>query len=345
MSASNKLIKAKSSLSEDQHRDIDLLNVGLSMDQPALVQKSCSGNMSFEKMCSGLDLDDLLRAGSSDELVEFLRKTSSNLSSGSSKELLDIILNDESMRATPAAGLVRAASMRSDGDLFCDELLQLSDDQLSQFLRRPTDAPGGAGHLTEVLPNAQARGAAWRAHQHPPGNQHAPRCPDGHQCAASVKIDGDYIGGEFACDRCSTICQANRERWHCGICNVDYCYTCTPVSQMTPKTEIPETQQKRRPKVVYPKGETIHWNRERKPARDMQSPNNKVNEYSRIRSYLDADDGVDQWEFKRIVMKKGKYQGRGAFVKERVNRKYRVMVDGVEDQLEFYPASFSHVIV
>ena len=108
------------------------------------------------------------------------------------------------------------------------------------------------------------------------------------------------------------------------------------------KVEVQETQ-KRRPKIVYPKGETIHWNRKKKPARDAESPKGQVSEHSRVRSYLGGDDDVDEWEQRRIVMKKGKYQGRGAFVKERVNRKYRVMVDGVEDQLEFYPTSFSHV--
>ena len=94
---------------------------------------------------------------------------------------------------------------------------------------------------------------------------------------------------------------------------------------------------------MYPKGETIHWNRKKKPARDAESPTSKVNDYSRARSYKDVDNDVDEWEGRRIVMKKGKYQGRGAFVKQRVNKKYRVMVDGVEDQLEFYPTSFSHI--
>jgi hypothetical protein len=53
----------------------------------------------------------------------------------------------------------------------------------------------------------------------------------------------------------------------------------------------------------------------------------------------------DEWEGKRIVMKKGKYAGRGAFVKERVNKKYRVEIDGVNMKLEFYSTSFDHVVV
>lgn len=92
--------------------------------------------------------------------------------------------------------------------------------------------------------------------------------------------------------------------------------------------------------------------------RDRASPtrNHRAHEYRsgsdaqarfcRVRSYKEADSdeqpGVDPWEGKRIVMKKGKYEGRGAFVKSRVNRKYRVMVDGVHAQLEFYPTSFAH---
>jgi len=64
-------------------------------------------------------------------------------------------------------------------------------------------------------------------------------------------------------------------------------------------------------------------------------------QFHRVRSYLDSQD-EDEWEGHHIVMKKGKYQGRKAFVKSRVNMKYRVMVDGVEDQLEFYPTSFLH---
>jgi hypothetical protein len=56
-----------------------------------------------------------------------------------------------------------------------------------------------------------------------------------------------------------------------------------------------------------------------------------------------APTGPDEWEGKRIVMKKGKYAGRGAFVKERVNKKYRVEIDGVNMKLEFYPTSFAHV--
>ena len=57
--------------------------------------------------------EELLRAGSGAELVDMLRKSSSNVSSGSGKELLDLFLSDESMHGTFAAQLIRA--MRSGG--------------------------------------------------------------------------------------------------------------------------------------------------------------------------------------------------------------------------------------
>ena len=51
------MIKSKSSLSNDQHMDIDILNLALMSNDQELLRKSSSGNMlSFEKMCSGLDL-------------------------------------------------------------------------------------------------------------------------------------------------------------------------------------------------------------------------------------------------------------------------------------------------
>ena len=50
----------------------------------------------------------------------------------------------------------------------------------------------------------------------------------------------------------------------------------------------------------------------------------------------------DEWEGKRIVMKKGKYAGRGAFVKRRVKKKYCVEIDNVPMKLEFYATSFAH---
>jgi len=348
---------------------------------------------SFEQArCSGLDLDalELLRTGSQgnvigEELVSFVQN-SSNFSSGSGKELLDIILNDESIQGTSATELIRAASMRSDGGVLCDELLQLSDNQLSEFLRRPLIAPG-LNHATSTEVPATARvpvvsseavGAqAWRANQQ--SIHQIPCCPAGHQCAPIIKVDGVYAGGEFACDKCSNVCQVSTERWHCGLCSVDFCYACTPrpgknqsfslpagpnsrnsamqwsnsanainsgsgphrPTPHYPTAEVKGTQ-KRRAKVVYPKGETIHWNRKKKPARDEESPRSKVNEYSRSKDNTDLDDGVDEWEGHRVLMKKGKYEGRGALVKKRINKKYRVMVDGVEDQLEFYPTSFAH---
>lgn len=66
--------------------------------------------------------------------------------------------------------------------------------------------------------------------------------------------------------------------------------------------------------------------------------------FRRARSFKDtyAEDD-EEWIGKRVRMKKGKYAGRGAFVKSRANKKYRVQVDGVPDQVEFYPTSFEHV--
>ena len=216
------------------------------LTQPVLLQKDSIPDRpetSFEQArCSGLDLDalELLRTGSQgnaigEELVSFVQN-SSNFSSGSGKELLDIILNDESIQGTSATELIRAASMRSDGGVLCDELLQLSDNQLSEFLRRPLIAPG-LNHATSTQVPATARDVpvvsseavhaqAWRANQQ--SVHQIPCCPAGHQCVPIIKVDGVYAGGEFACDKCSNVCQVSTERWHCGLCSVDFCYACTP---------------------------------------------------------------------------------------------------------------------
>ena len=42
--------------------------------------------------------------------------------------------------------------------MLCDELLHLSDDQLSQFLRRPSDAPGG---LNSAAPSVVPAAEVW----------------------------------------------------------------------------------------------------------------------------------------------------------------------------------------
>ena len=74
------------------------------------------------------------------------------------------------------------------------------------------------------------------------------------------------------------------------------------------------------------------------------SPDSSHRKMERCRSFTDIYAGDDEeWVGQRVLMKKGKYAGRGAYVKNRANKKYRVMVDGVTDQLEFYPTSFEHV--
>ena len=73
------------------------------------------------------------------------------------------------------------------------------------------------------------------------------------------------------------------------------------------------------------------------------SPDSSHRKMERCRSFTDIYAGDDEeWVGQRVLMKKGKYAGRGAYVKNRANKKYRVMVDGVADQLEFYPTSFEH---
>jgi len=78
--------------------------------------------------------------------------------------------------------------------------------------------------------------------------------------------------------------------------------------------------------------------------RDFNSPiHTKVKEFVRVRSFTDVYADEDkEWIGKRVVLKKGKYAGRGALVKSRANKKYRVMVDGLEHQIEFYCTTFAH---
>lgn len=81
-----------------------------------------------------------------------------------------------------------------------------------------------------------------------------------------------------------------------------------------------------------------------KEMRDFNSPlHTKVKEFVRVRSFTDIYADEDkEWIGKRVVLKKGKYAGRGALVKSRANKKYRVMVDGLEHQIEFYCTTFAH---
>jgi len=48
----------------------------------------------------------------------------------------------------------------------------------------------------------------------------------------------------------------------------------------------------------------------------------------------------DVWSGKVVRMVRGKYEGKTAFVQRRVNKKYRVQVEGVAWGLEFYPDMF-----
>merc|ERR1711907_746763 len=48
----------------------------------------------------------------------------------------------------------------------------------------------------------------------------------------------------------------------------------------------------------------------------------------------------DEFEGKQVVMVRGKYKGRSAFVQRKVNKKYRLQVEGVTWGLEFFPNMF-----
>jgi len=48
----------------------------------------------------------------------------------------------------------------------------------------------------------------------------------------------------------------------------------------------------------------------------------------------------DQFEGKPVIMVAGKHKGKAAFVQRKVNKKYRVQVEGVPYGLEFFPRSF-----
>jgi len=49
----------------------------------------------------------------------------------------------------------------------------------------------------------------------------------------------------------------------------------------------------------------------------------------------------DDFEGRQVVMVRGKYKGRTAFVERKVRKKYRLQVDGVQWGLEFYPNMFT----
>merc|ERR1711998_723353 len=49
----------------------------------------------------------------------------------------------------------------------------------------------------------------------------------------------------------------------------------------------------------------------------------------------------DEFEGKQVVMVRGKYRGRNAFVQRKVNKKYRLQVEGVAWGLEFFPNMFA----
>lgn len=48
----------------------------------------------------------------------------------------------------------------------------------------------------------------------------------------------------------------------------------------------------------------------------------------------------DMYEGRQVVMVRGKYKGKSAFVQRKVNKKYRLQVEGVSWGLEFYPNMF-----
>jgi len=53
------------------------------------------------------------------------------------------------------------------------------------------------------------------------------------------------------------------------------------------------------------------------------------------------DRAVDPYEGQQVIMISGKHKGKRAFVQRRVNKKYRVQVEGVPYGLEFFPRAFA----
>eukprot|EP00658_Telonema_sp_P-2_P023025 TRINITY_DN19226_c0_g1_i5.p1 TRINITY_DN19226_c0_g1~~TRINITY_DN19226_c0_g1_i5.p1 ORF type:complete len:269 (-),score=57.83 TRINITY_DN19226_c0_g1_i5:457-1263(-) len=52
------------------------------------------------------------------------------------------------------------------------------------------------------------------------------------------------------------------------------------------------------------------------------------------------DPGCEAWVNRSVVLKRGKYEGRKALIVGVTTKKFRVRVQGVEHQLEFYPSMF-----
>lgn len=53
------------------------------------------------------------------------------------------------------------------------------------------------------------------------------------------------------------------------------------------------------------------------------------------------DRAIDPYEGQQVIMVSGKHKGKRAFVQRRVNKKYRVQVEGVPYGLEFFPRAFA----
>jgi len=54
-----------------------------------------------------------------------------------------------------------------------------------------------------------------------------------------------------------------------------------------------------------------------------------------------APKALDEFEGKQVIMVRGKYKGKSAFVQRKVNKKYRLQVEGVSWGLEFYSNMFA----
>merc|ERR1719506_2633042 len=50
--------------------------------------------------------------------------------------------------------------------------------------------------------------------------------------------------------------------------------------------------------------------------------------------------GQDPWVMRNVKLKRGKYEGRNAYVLGKTSKKYQVQVEGVPYQLEFYATMF-----
>lgn len=249
-----------------------------------------------------------------------------------------------------------------DPEVLCESLLSLSElDFFHLLMAQPDvplefDQPAGASAAAEHTAVAPVQPMRRR-----------PQCPNQHYCTPTNRIDELYPHGLYQCDQCAV--EKHDMRWHCSDCLADICFSCTftPLETDEHRDSMPREQQqnislRRRsaPTRLTTRSSdrsarSAKWNgtNSMRTANDDSPKSDRNSEFKngqgeqaqfrRVRSYNQNDDDCeDEWEGHRIVMKRGKYQGRGAFVKSRANMKYRVMVDGVEDQLEFYPTSFAH---